>query len=82
MNLQSRDDESRIPFGELIERIAMLEADLAALPQNNAGKKARLQAALRSAYQELQQKAMRKVNDWKKGPIIKERHIKISDLVL
>lgn len=82
MNLQSRDDESKIPFGALIEKIASLEAGLALLDQNASEEGRRIRSELKLAYEELQQKAQRKVSDWKKGPIIKERHIKISDLKL
>lgn len=82
MNLQPRDDKSRMPFGALIEKIATLQAALALLDENAAEERSRLRTALKSAYEELQQKAQRKVSDWKKGPVIKERHVKISDLKL
>lgn len=82
MNLQSHDDESRIPFGALIEKIASLEAAYASTNENATEDRNRLRIELRNAYEELQQKAERKVNDWKKGPIVKEKHVTISDLKL
>lgn len=82
MNLQSRDDESKIPFGELIEKIAALEAELTTLSENAVEQRQHILGSLKLAYEELQQKAYKKVSDWKKGPIIKERHINLSDLKL
>lgn len=82
MNLQSRDDGSRIPFGALIEKIAALETELATIAESEIKQRQDIRAALKTAYEELQQKAQKKVSDWKKGPIIKERHVNISDLKL
>ena len=71
-----------IPFGNIILRIQELEAELQALDENREDRKAQIQSMLRAAYGELAQKATKKVANWKKGPIIKVRHVSIDELEL
>lgn len=83
MSLQRREnDEQKIPFGALIEKIRDLEAAIKSLKENRDEESSSLETELKNTYEELFQKAQRKINDWKKGPIKKIRHVRINDLKL
>lgn len=77
------DSASSIAFGNCILKIAELESAISELhPITNSDEIIQLQTELKNAYLDLASKASTKVEGWKEGPIIKERHINSSDLIL